>query len=44
MFEEKTGIVFADVLNLDGGTASTFYSDSLQLPEAVISGSFFCLK
>ncbi len=44
LFEEETGIVFADVLNLDGGTASLFYSDSLQLPEAVISGSFFCLK
>ena len=44
MFEEATGIVFADVLNLDGGTASLFYNHSLQLPEAVISGSFFCLK
>lgn len=44
LFEDKTGLVFADALNLDGGTASLFYSKDLRLPEAVIAGSFFCLK
>jgi uncharacterized protein YigE (DUF2233 family) len=43
-FEKASGIILADVLNLDGGTASVFISDKLNLPEAVFSGSFFCAK
>lgn len=41
-FEEKTGIKFADVINLDGGAASTFNTDSLHLSEFNPVGSFFC--
>lgn len=42
-FEEKAGIELADALNLDGGTASTFYSERITLPELSTVGSFFCL-
>jgi hypothetical protein len=43
-FEEKSRIIFADIINLDGGTASTFNADSFTLPEVTNVGSFFCLK
>lgn len=43
-FQTQTGILLADALNLDGGTASAFYSDSLKLSEASLIGSYFCLK
>ena len=42
--QKETGIVFADAINLDGGTASTFYSDEVNLSEMSPVGSFFCIK
>lgn len=44
MFEEKSGIKFKDALNLDGGTASAFYSQEISLAELSPIGSFFCIK
>ncbi len=41
--EAKMGVVFADVVNLDGGAASAFM-DGLKLSEAKKVGSFFCVK
>ncbi len=41
-FENESGIHFADVINLDGGAASAFYSDSASLSEINPSGAFFC--
>ena len=43
-FENITGIIFADTLNFDGGTASTFSVENTNLPEVTPVGSFFCLK
>ena len=43
-FENKTGIIFADAMNLDGGTPTIYYDVNTNLPEATIVGSFFCLK
>lgn len=42
--EEKTGIKLQSAINLDGGTASAFYSDDLALPELTFIGSYFCVK
>lgn len=44
IFEEKAEITLADALNLDGGTASVFYSKDVSLEEASSVGAFFCLK
>jgi uncharacterized protein YigE (DUF2233 family) len=44
LFGEKTGIVLADAMNLDGGSASAFYITEVKLSEASPAGSFFCLK
>lgn len=44
LFEKETGIVFADIVNLDGGTPTVFYDVSTNLPEATMVGSFFCFK
>lgn len=41
-FEEKSKIVFADIINLDGGSASTFNTESFNLSEINHSGAFFC--
>jgi exopolysaccharide biosynthesis protein len=41
---KQTGISFADAVNLDGGSASAFYSDNLKLSEITSIGSAFCLK
>jgi len=41
-FEEKSGIIFADIINLDGGAASTFYSPDKNLSEINSTGAFFC--
>ncbi len=41
-FEEKAGVEIADAINLDGGTASSFYSSDVSLSEINFSGSFFC--
>ena len=42
--QKDTGIVFADAINLDGGSASAFYSDEVNLAEMSPVGSFFCIK
>lgn len=41
-FENKTGIVFADAINLDGGSASAFITKNINLSELTTSGAFFC--
>ncbi|MBU0998643.1 phosphodiester glycosidase family protein [Patescibacteria group bacterium] len=43
-FENETGIVFADAMNLDGGTPTTFNKKNTNLTESTIVGNFFCLK
>jgi len=43
-FQEKSGVEIADAMNLDGGTASAFYSSEVRLPEASPVGSFFCIR
>lgn len=42
--EEKMDVEFLDALNLDGGSASAFYSDFLSLSELTPIGSFFCIR
>jgi len=42
-FEEDKNIKIADAMNLDGGTASVFNNGDINLPEATLSGSFFCI-
>lgn len=44
LFEKETEINISDALNLDGGSASSFYSGSINLPELSPIGSYFCLK
>ena len=46
LFEKQTGVVFADAMNLDGGTPTVFLdlSNDINLTEASIVGSYFCLK
>lgn len=44
LFGEKTGIGLADAMNLDGGTASAFYTPEVKLPEVTPVGNFFCVK
>ena len=44
LFGEKTGIILADAMNLDGGSASAFYTAEVNLSEASPVGSFFCVK
>jgi uncharacterized protein YigE (DUF2233 family) len=41
-FEVKTGIKFADLINLDGGSASVFATSNFQLFEFNPVGAFFC--
>jgi len=41
---EKNKLNIADAINLDGGSASTFISNSVTLTEISPVGSFFCLK
>lgn len=41
--QNQVNEVIADAVNLDGGSASTFISESVSLPEAVMVGNFFCL-
>ncbi len=43
-FSAETGIALADAINLDGGTASAFYTPDFSLSEASPVGAFFCLK
>lgn len=42
--EEKMDVEFLGALNLDGGSASAFYSDFLSLSELTPIGSFFCIR
>jgi uncharacterized protein YigE (DUF2233 family) len=42
-FQTENNIQIADAMNLDGGTASVFNNGDLNLPEASLSGSFFCI-
>lgn len=43
-FEKETGITFADLVNLDGGSPTVFATESKNLPESTLVGSFFCIK
>lgn len=44
LFGEKTEIILADAMNLDGGSASAFYTSEVKLSEASFVSSFFCVK
>ena len=45
LIEQKTDVNFADAINLDGGTASTFFhEDEISLNELSLVGAFFCLR
>ncbi|HSX49151.1 MAG TPA: phosphodiester glycosidase family protein [Candidatus Saccharimonadales bacterium] len=41
-FEQKSGIILADAINMDGGSASVFSSDGTKLSEFSPVGAFFC--
>ncbi|MBI3289925.1 phosphodiester glycosidase family protein [Candidatus Microgenomates bacterium] len=41
-FNNSSNIKIVDAINLDGGSASTFNTDSLNLPERTQIGSYFC--
>lgn len=43
-FEKNIDIVFADVINLDGGSPTVFKNENVNLTESTIVGNFFCLK
>ncbi len=43
-FENETGIIFADVINLDGGAPTVFRTEDIDIVESTIVGNFFCLK
>lgn len=43
-FESKTGISIADAVNLDGGSASAFYTEDVGISEISPVGSFFCVR
>lgn len=42
--EKSTSLRFKDALNLDGGSASAFLTESTKLPELSRIGSYFCIK
>src|SRR5258708_17088165 len=42
IFEQKSKIIFADVINLDGGGASVFFAKGESLSEFSPVGAFFC--
>ncbi|MDO8599984.1 MAG: phosphodiester glycosidase family protein [bacterium] len=42
-FSRLTGIPITSALNLDGGTASAFYTDGVSLGELTKIGSYFCI-
>jgi len=44
IFEKETGIIFADILNLDGGTPTVFSNNEVNLTESTIVGNYFCLR
>ncbi|MCH7641401.1 phosphodiester glycosidase family protein [Patescibacteria group bacterium] len=41
---EKIGVGVKNALNLDGGSASAFYSQDIKLRELTPLGSYFCIK
>lgn len=43
-FEKNIGVEFTEAQNLDGGSASAFYSPFLTLAELSGIGSYFCLR
>lgn len=44
LFEQEAGLNIADAINLDGGAASAFYADEINISEASPIGSFFCVR
>jgi exopolysaccharide biosynthesis protein len=42
--QEEIGVEFISALNLDGGSASAFYTEDMQLSELTPIGGFFCEK
>ena len=42
--QNETSLNFEEALNLDGGTATSFITDSVKLTELSRIGSFFCIK
>lgn len=44
IIEEKLKISLIKAINLDGGTASTFWSNNISLNEVALVGSFLCEK
>lgn len=42
--EDESGIIFADAINLDGGSASTFMSENYSISELSPIGSYYCYK
>lgn len=44
VFQSETNINLADALNLDGGTASAFYSPEANVSEISPIGSYFCIR
>lgn len=44
LLEEKLAVVFVNAINLDGGTASTFWSKDVSLQEVAVIGSLLCEK
>lgn len=43
-FQQKAGLSLADVMNLDGGAASSFITQDVSLLEVSPIGSYFCIK
>ena len=44
VFQSEADIVLADALNLDGGTASAFYTPEVGLSELSPIGGYFCIR
>ncbi len=44
LIQKKIGRQFKEVLNLDGGTASAFYTGSYSISEIAYIGSYFCIR
>lgn len=42
--ENELAVDFTDAINLDGGTASAFFSDQFAISELSYIGSYFCIK
>ena len=43
LFQQNKKIILKDVLNLDGGSASAFYTEGFKLKEIKPLGSYFCV-